>query len=134
MAGMKKMKTSTAGRAKMHVGKPRQPHLSPGKSIGNIPDKKSGEKLALLAKGISHPIRVEIVRMLANTPPNCRCICGKIVDALPLAQSSVSQHLKVLRETGWIEAEAAGTSVCYCLADGILDMYKNLMDRVIIYR
>jgi len=118
----------------MYVGRPRQPHLILEESIGNISDKKSGEKLALLAKGISHPIRVEIVRMLANTPPNCRCICGKIVNALPLAQSSVSQHLKVLRETGWIEAQATGTSVCYCLADGILDMYKNLMDRVIIYR
>jgi DNA-binding transcriptional ArsR family regulator len=131
---MKKMKTSTAGRTKMHVGRQHQPHSTPGKSIRNISDKKSEEKLALLAKGISHPIRVEIIRMLANKPPDCRCICGKIVNALPLAQSSVSQHLKVLRETGWIEAEASGTSVCYCLADGILDMYKNLMDRVIIYR
>ena len=83
----------------MHVGRPHQPHSTPEKSIGNVFDKKSGEKLALLAKGISHPIRIEIIRMFANKPPNSRCICGKIVNALPLAQSSVSQHLKVLRET-----------------------------------
>jgi ArsR family transcriptional regulator len=91
------------------------------------------ERLALLAKGISHPIRVEIVRMLANRPAGCRCICGDIVQAFPLAQSSISQHLKVLRETGWVTGETMGTSVCYCLADGIIDQYKNLIERIRIY-
>jgi DNA-binding transcriptional ArsR family regulator len=91
------------------------------------------ERLSQLSKGISHHARVEIVKMLAHKPPDCRCMCGKIVEALPLAQSSVSQHLKILRETGWITAEAMGTSMCYCLVDGILDLFKNLMDKVIIY-
>ena len=93
---------------------------------------KCKEKLALLAKGLSHPARVEIVRMLANKPPDCRCICGNIVKALPLAQSSVSQHLKVLKETGWVTSEARGTTVCYCLVDDILELYQNLMKRIII--
>jgi DNA-binding transcriptional ArsR family regulator len=91
------------------------------------------KRLSQLSKGIAHPARVEIVRMLANKPPDCRCMCGKIVEALPLAQSSVSQHLKILKETGWITAEPKGTSMCYCLVDGIFDLFKNLMDKVIIY-
>jgi len=45
----------------------------------------------------------------------------------------VSQHLKILKETGWITAESRGTSMCYCLVDGIFDLFKNLMDKVIIY-
>ena len=89
--------------------------------------------LSQLSKGIAHPARLEIVKMLANSPSDCRCMCGKIVEALPLAQSSVSQHLKILKETGWITAEPRGTSMCYCLVDGIFDLFKNLMDKVIIY-
>lgn len=58
--------------------------------------------MAQLSKGLAHPARVEIVRMLENKPQNERCVCGDIVNALPLAQSSVSQHLKVLKETGWM--------------------------------
>jgi DNA-binding transcriptional ArsR family regulator len=91
------------------------------------------ERLSQLSKGIAHPARVEIIRMLAQKPPDCRCMCGKIVEALPLAQSSVSQHLKILKETGWITAEPRGTSMCYCLVEGIFDLFKNLMDEVIIY-
>ncbi len=91
------------------------------------------ERLSQLSKGIAHPARVEIIRMLAQKPPDCRCMCGKIVEAIPLAQSSVSQHLKILKETGWITAEPKGTSMCYCLVDGIFDLFKNLMDKVIVY-
>jgi DNA-binding transcriptional ArsR family regulator len=91
------------------------------------------ERLARLSKGISHPVRLEIVRMLAHNPPGDECICGRIVEALPLAQSSVSQHLKILRETGWITAEPRGKSVRYCLVDGIFDTYRNLMDSAVIY-
>ena len=89
-------------------------------------------RLSQLSKGISHPMRLEIIRMLAKKPPEHPCFCGKIVEALPLAQSSVSQHLKILRETGWLEARPTGTNVQYCLVDGILDFYKTLMDAVII--
>lgn len=90
------------------------------------------ERLAELGRGLSHPLRVEIVRILANQDPERPCICGDIVNALPLAQSTVSQHLKVLRETGWITGETEGTSVRYCLVDGILDTYRDLLEQVIM--
>lgn len=92
------------------------------------------ERLAELGRGISHPLRVEIIRLLANQKPDRPCICGDIVNALPLAQSTVSQHLKVLRETGWITGEMNGTSVHYCLVDGVLEMYRNLLEQVITQR
>jgi DNA-binding transcriptional ArsR family regulator len=98
-----------------------------------VPLEEHKKRLSLLSKGMAHPARVEIVKLLAHKPPDCRCMCGKIVEALPLAQSSVSQHLKILKETGWITAEPRGTSMCYCLADGIIDIFKNLLDEVIIY-
>ena len=84
-------------------------------------------RLATLSKGLSHPARVEIIRMLENKSPNTRCICGDIVNALPLAQSSVSQHLKTLKETGWIQGEIDGPRVCYCLVDGIMDQFLVLL-------
>jgi len=96
-------------------------------------DKTSPEackkRLAELSKGLAHPARVEIVRILANKPPEARCVCGDIVNALPLAQSSVSQHLKVLKETGWIQGEIDGPFVCYCTVEGILEYYLALTKR-----
>lgn len=87
------------------------------------------ERLAELSKGIAHPVRVEIVRMLENKPLEERCVCGDIVNALPLAQSSVSQHLKVLKESGWIQGEIDGPRVCYCTVQGIMEYYLALMKR-----
>ena len=104
-----------------------------GKKLKAMSVDECKKMLSLLSKGIAHPARVEIVKMLAHSPSDCKCMCGKIVEALPLAQSSVSQHLKILKETGWITAEPRGTSMCYCLVDGIFDLFKNLMDKVIIY-
>ena len=101
----------------------------------DAPEKMSHEEckriLAHLSKGIAHPARIQIVNILANKPSEDRCICGDIVNALPLAQSSVSQHLKVLKETGWIHGEIHGPSVCYCLVEGIVDYYRGLLNRVI---
>ena len=87
--------------------------------------------LARLSKGIAHPARIQIVNILANKSMCGQCICGDIVNALPLAQSSVSQHLKVLKETGWIHGEIHGPSVCYCLVEGIVTYYRGLLNRVI---
>lgn len=89
------------------------------------------KRLAELSKGLAHPVRVEIVRMLENKPLGQRCVCGDIVDALPLAQSSVSQHLKILKETGWIHGEIDGPRVCYCTVDGVFEEYKNLLESTI---
>ena len=99
--------------------------------IGNLPMEVCKERLAQLSKGMGHPVRVEIVRMLVNKPVGERCICGDIVNALPLAQSSVSQHLKVLKETGWIQGEIDGPRVCYCTVEGIMAYYVALLRRAL---
>ncbi len=106
-------------------------NAKPAEPTDYITDNGSPTKLAGLSKGLAHPARVEIVRMLANMPPDERCICGDIVNALPLSQSSVSQHLKILKETGWIQGEIDGPRVCYCIVEGIVETYERLVARVI---
>jgi ArsR family transcriptional regulator len=74
-------------------------------------------RLAAVAKALAHPARVEILRTLAARGT---CACGEIVDGLPLAQATVSQHLKVLREAGLVLGTADGARSCYCLNRGAL--------------
>jgi DNA-binding transcriptional ArsR family regulator len=69
-------------------------------------------RLADFARAMSHPARVEILKVLAKQDG---CICGELVDMLPLSQSTVSQHLKVLKDIGLICGEIEGPKVCYCL-------------------
>ena len=74
-----------------------------------------GEKdifLAGIAKALGHPARVAILKYIAQKNA---CICGDIVDELPLSQSTVSQHLKALKHAGLIRGEIDGPRVCYCL-------------------
>jgi ArsR family transcriptional regulator len=66
--------------------------------------------LASLAKALGHPVRVQILRLLISRRA---CVCGEICDRLPLAQSTVSQHLKVLRQAGLVTVEEQGTCTCY---------------------
>ena len=69
-------------------------------------------ELADLAKALGHPARVRILEVLAKTPG---CVCGDIVAQLPLAQATVSQHLKELKRVDLIQGEIAGPRTCYCL-------------------
>lgn len=69
------------------------------------------EQLALLAKALGHPARVRIMRLLLSRDA---CYCGQIVDELPLAQATVSQHLKVLKDAGLVSGEIEGLRTCYC--------------------
>jgi len=69
-------------------------------------------QLARRLKALAHPARLAIVRLLAECD---ECVCGEIVDDLPLAQSTVSQHLKALKEAGLIQGTIEGRSTCYCL-------------------
>ncbi|GIV35960.1 MAG: transcriptional regulator [Cyclobacteriaceae bacterium] len=69
-------------------------------------------ELAKLAKALAHPARISIIRLLINKK---NCICGEIVDELPLSQSTVSQHLRELKEAGLIKGNITGTRVCYCI-------------------
>ena len=69
-------------------------------------------KLAKYAKALAHPARIAILNLLAN---KATCQCGDIVEELPLSQSTVSQHLKELKEAGLIKGEIEGAKVCYCI-------------------
>jgi DNA-binding transcriptional ArsR family regulator len=81
-------------------------------------------ELALVAKAVGHPARVQILRLLSH---RTACVCGDIVDELPLAQSTVSQHLKVLKEAGLIKGEIDGPRVCYCIEPRTLRRFKALV-------
>ncbi|MBI5515591.1 MAG: winged helix-turn-helix transcriptional regulator [Deltaproteobacteria bacterium] len=82
------------------------------------------EELAQLAKALGHPARVRILRILVRREA---CICGDIVEELPLAQSTVSQHLKVLKDAGLIRGEVDGPRVCYCIEPRGLRRLKALV-------
>ena len=68
--------------------------------------------IAKLTKALGHPARIAIMEYLIKVNT---CICGDIVDELPLSQSTVSQHLKELKEAGLIKGEIEGSKVCYCI-------------------
>jgi len=69
-------------------------------------------RLTRMFKALGHPIRFQIIKKLAECQT---CITQEIVDATPLAQSTISQHLKVLREAGLIEGQVEGPATCYCI-------------------
>ena len=75
-------------------------------------------RLAQMFKALGHPARVEILRILTQRGT---CVCGEIVDKIPLAQATVSQHLKALKEAGLIRGEIEGPAVCYCVNPEVLD-------------
>jgi ArsR family transcriptional regulator, arsenate/arsenite/antimonite-responsive transcriptional repressor len=80
------------------------------------------QSIAAVAKALSHPARVAILRALAQRGT---CICGEIVEVLPLAQSTVSQHLKELKESGLVTGEVEGTKSCYCIDWNVLNKAWN---------
>ena len=92
------------------------------------------QELASFARVLSHPARIQILQELINKKS---CTCLDIVDELPLAQSTVSQHLKVLKEVGIIEGHIDGTRICYCintekmkkLRDGFTALFKNSFNK-----
>ena len=73
---------------------------------------KAQNEIAVLAKALGHPARIAILQFLIKTKS---CVCGDIVDELPLSQSTVSQHLKELKNAGLIKGDIDGPSVCYCI-------------------
>jgi len=84
----------------------------------------TAEDFAKLAWAVAHPARVQIVRLLIGREA---CVCGEIVDQLTLAQSTVSQHLKILKESGLIQGEVDGPKVCYCINRDRLKQLKSLV-------
>jgi ArsR family transcriptional regulator len=103
---------------------------APADSRREVPDLRpvegpeADQDLAALAKALGHPARVQIMRLLVRREA---CICGDIVDEIPLAQSTVSQHLKVLKEVGLIRGDIDGPRVCYCVEPRVLRRLKALM-------
>ena len=87
-------------------------------------ERQANDQLAGLAKAIAHPARVAILRLLVRREG---CIVGAIVDELPLAQSTISQHLKQLKDAGLIRGETDGPRVCYCIEPGALALLKALV-------
>jgi ArsR family transcriptional regulator len=85
---------------------------------------EADEELATLSKALGHSARVKIVRILLRKNA---CVCGDIVDELPLAQSTVSQHLKVLKDAGLIRGDVDGPRVCYCIEPHALRRLRALV-------
>jgi ArsR family transcriptional regulator len=93
-------------------------------SAVKLPDDETAAELSRLAWAVAHPARVRIVRLLIGRK---LCMCGEIVDELTLAQSTVSQHLKILKESGLVQGEVDGPRVCYCINRDKLRELKNLV-------
>jgi len=81
-------------------------------------------KIAKYAKALGHPARVAILQLLIKKQA---CVCGDIVDELPLSQSTVSQHLKELKEAGLIKGDIDGAKVCYCIDEQEWESAKNYL-------
>jgi DNA-binding transcriptional ArsR family regulator len=81
-------------------------------------------KIARYAKALAHPARVAILKLLISKNA---CVCGDIVDELPLSQSTVSQHLKELKDAGIIKGNIEGVKICYCIDEKEWNMAKQFL-------
>lgn len=84
---------------------------------------KKQNDIANMAKAIAHPARIAILQQLVKTNA---CICGDLVDTLGLAQATISQHLKELKNAGVIQGTVEGTSVCYCINPKVWNEYRQM--------
>lgn len=85
-------------------------------------------ELANLLKALGHPARVAIVEYLIQ---HKQCICGDIVNELPLSQATISQHLRELKQVGIIQGNIEGNSICYCLNPQVFEQITQFMGIVI---
>ncbi len=84
--------------------------------------------LADIAKALSHPARIKILQILTDLNI---CMCGDIVDLMPLSQSTVSQHLKELKRVGLIQGEIEGPKTCYCVNTKMIQKAKNAFNSLL---
>ncbi|MBF6607210.1 MAG: helix-turn-helix transcriptional regulator [Flavobacterium sp.] len=84
-------------------------------------------ELAVLAKALGHPARIAIIEYLLKVDS---CICGDIVNELPLAQPTVSQHLRELKVAGLIKGTVEGTSICYCINEVGIEKIKGFFEHI----
>lgn len=85
------------------------------------------ERLVVMFKALGNPARFEIMKFLVTHPG---CITGDIVDYLPIAQATVSQHLKVLRYAGWIEGTIRGPATNYCLHESNIAWFRKVVAEI----
>ena len=85
------------------------------------------QDLAAFAKALAHPARIAILKVLAQRN---ECICGEIVEILPLAQSTVSQHLKELKNAGLIKGSIEGNSICYCIDENNWNEFQSALNEL----
>jgi len=85
---------------------------------------KQQNDLANMAKAIAHPARIAILQYLLKSNA---CVCGSLVEELGLAQPTISQHLKELKNAGLIQGTVEGTSVCYCINPKVWNEYKQVL-------
>jgi len=90
-------------------------------------DRLDNQSFALICKALSHPARIRIVEHIKAVD---QCICGEIVEILPLAQSTVSQHLKILKAAGLVLGEIEGPRTCYCLDKKRLELFKQAVAKI----
>jgi len=83
--------------------------------------------MADIAKALSHPARIRILKILTEMDV---CMCGDIVDLLPLSQSTVSQHLKELKRVDLVQGDIDGPKVCYCVNNKTLQKAKKEIDKL----
>ena len=84
-------------------------------------------RLAKYAKALAHPARIAILQLLAK---KATCICGDIVEEIPLSQSTVSQHLKELKDAGLIKGDIEGAKVCYCIDEKEWEKARQSLNRL----
>lgn len=96
-----------------------------------VPQDLVDMRMAAMAKALGHPARLRILRLLAHTPG---CIGGDIVEAVGLAQSTVSEHLRILKEAGVIEGQIDPPRVCYSLSPGALQPLSALIEELDVIR
>ena len=84
---------------------------------------KKQNEIAAMAKAIAHPARIAILQELLKANA---CICGDLVEELGLAQATISQHLKELKNIGLIQGTIEGTSICYCINPAAWNSYKDV--------
>lgn len=95
--------------------------------VKGLDDAAADAEFATFAKAVSHPVRVRILRMLARKEARA---CSVIVDELPLAQSTVSEHLRILKQAGLVRANENGLRVSYCIVPAALQRFKALFEAI----
>lgn len=86
-------------------------------------------QIATITKALGHPARIAIIEYLLKVNT---CICGDIVNELPLAQPTVSQHLKELKNAGLIKGNIEGNSICYCIDEKIFNVLNDYFSKIIL--